>query len=267
VTGAAPPVAIVTGGGSGMGAGTARRLSGDGLRVVVVDRDGPAADAVAAGLTGDGVAVTADVSLEADVDAYTAAAVKAFGSVDRVVLNAGIPGGPVPLADEDPATFDRIVAVNLRGVFLGLRAALRRMRDQGSGGAIVVTSSTSGLSGSDLGSYSAAKHGVVALTKTAAVEGAAYGVRVNAVAPGSIDTPMMRVIEAHLGGGEAARRALHGTTPLGRSLDRHGSVEEVAAVTAFLLSDEAGWVTGVTVPVDGGVLATDPFVLPALEPA
>ena len=263
MTGAVAPVALVTGAASGMGAGAARRLSADGMRVVLVDRDAKAARAVADVLPGPSLVMQADVSEEQDVDAYAEAALDHFGAVDRVFLNAGIPGAPVPLADEDVATFDRIIAVDLRGVFLGLRSALRCMREQATGGAIVVTASTAGVAGSDLGAYSAAKHGVVALVKTAAVEGAAYGVRVNAIAPGSIDTPMMAVIEQHLGGGDAARRALHATTPLGRFYDRHGSVEEIADVVAFLLGPGAGWITGAVLPVDGGVLAQDPFVLPS----
>jgi 3alpha(or 20beta)-hydroxysteroid dehydrogenase len=112
----------------------------------------------------------------------------AFGRFDRVVLNAGVPGAPVPLWQESVETFDRIIAVNLRGVFLGLRATLAHLRAQGDGGAIVVTASTAGLSGSELGAYSASKHGVVALARSAAIEGARFGVRVNAIAPGSIDT-------------------------------------------------------------------------------
>jgi len=118
-------------------------------------------------------------------------ALRAFGRLDRVVLNAGVPGAPTPLSQEAVATVDRILAVNLRGVFLGLRATLAHLRVQGEGGGIVVTASTAGVSGSELGAYSASKHGVVALARSAAIEGAEFGVRVNAIAPGSIDTPMM----------------------------------------------------------------------------
>ena len=252
---------VVTGGASGMGAATARRLARDGAAVAIVDRDGEAARALAAELGGAAIAVAADVSREDEVEAYTEAAVAAFGRLDGVFLNAGI-GSSTPLVEETAEGFDRIVAVNLRGVFLGLRAALRRMRDQGGGGSVVVTASTAGLAGSDLAAYAAAKHGAVSLVKTAAVEGAAFGVRVNAIAPGSIDTPLMRHMEERLGGGDDAARALHATTPLGRQADRYGSGEEVAALVAFLLGEESGWITGATVPVDGGVLATDPYRLP-----
>jgi len=257
-------VAIVTGGASGIGAAMVRRLVADGAQVVVVDVDGPGAKALATELGGPVVAVAADVSHEDDVESYMGAAVEAFGRVDHVVLNAGI-GSSTPLIDETAQGFDRIVAVNLRGVFLGLRAALRQMRTQGEGGAIVVTASTAGLSGSSNAAYSAAKHGVVALVKTAAIEGAALGVRVNAIAPGAIDTPLMHAREQRLGGDEAARRTLHAMTPLGRFADRYGSPDEIAATTAFLLSDAAGWITGTTVAVDGGVLAENPFRPPTSE--
>jgi NAD(P)-dependent dehydrogenase (short-subunit alcohol dehydrogenase family) len=255
------PVALVTGGASGMGAAIARRLSADGHRLVIADIDESAARELAAGLPGEALAVGGDIGVEADVDGHMAAALDGFGRLDRVVLNAGIPGRPTPLSEESVATFDRIVAVNLRGTFLGLRAALRQLRSQGEGGAIVVTASTAGLSGSELGAYSAAKHGTVALTRSAAIEGAAFGVRVNAIAPGAIDTPMMGVIERVLGGGEAAQRALWQSTPLGRHADRLGAPEEVAALVAFLLGDGAGWITGTVVPIDGGVLAADPYRL------
>jgi NAD(P)-dependent dehydrogenase (short-subunit alcohol dehydrogenase family) len=210
--------------------------------------------------------VGGDVATESGAAGHVEAALRTFGRLDYAVLNAGVPGAPIPLSQESVATFDRIVAVNLRGVFLGLRATLAHLREQGNGGAIVVTASTAGLSGSELGAYSAAKHGVVALARSAAIEGAGYGVRVNAIAPGSIDTPMMAVIEDALGGDETARREVRASTPLGRGQDRLGR-PEVAALVWFLLGNGAGWITGATVPVDGGVLAADPYRLPAGVPA
>jgi NAD(P)-dependent dehydrogenase (short-subunit alcohol dehydrogenase family) len=257
----ASPVALVTGGASGMGAAIVGRLSADGHRVVVADLDEAAAARVAARLPCEAVAVGGDVADEAGVAGHLAAALDAFGRLDHVVLNAGVPGAPTPLSHESVATFDRIIAVNLRGVFLGLRATLAHLRAQAQGGAIVVTASTAGVSGSELGAYSASKHGVVALARSAAIEGAGFGVRVNAIAPGSIDTPMMAVIEQALGGDETARRAIRASTPLGRHQDRLGHPDEVAALTAFLLSDAAGWITGTIVPIDGGTLAADPYRL------
>ncbi|RLV49988.1 SDR family oxidoreductase [Nocardioides mangrovicus] len=256
-------VVLVTGGASGMGAATARHLSAHGARVVVVDLDARRAEDVARSLSGPALGIGADVSVPEDTERYLAAAVEEFGSLDRVFLNAGI-GGATPLLEETVERFDAIVAVNLRGVFLGLRGSLRLMREQGKGGAIVVTTSTAALAGSELAAYSAAKHGAWALVRTAAIEGAPFGVRVNAIAPGSIDTPMMRALEGVLGGGEAAARALHATTPLGKAQDRYGTGEEVARLVGFLLGDDAGWITGVTVPVDGGVLTADPYHFPEL---
>lgn len=259
----APPVVVVTGAASGMGAATARRLSHEGHALVLVDLDAAGLHDLAAALPGPSVTVVADVSDEAGVDAYVAAA-EPLGPIGGFFLNAGI-GAATPLMDESVEQFDRIVRVDLRSVFLGLRAALRHRRENGGGGAVVVTTSTAALSGSDLASYSAAKHGAWALVRTAAIEGAAFGTRVNAVAPGSIDTPMMRALEARLGGGPAAAAALHATTPLGRGADRYGSPDEVASVVSFLLSDASSWVTGCTVPVDGGVLASDPYVVPEVH--
>jgi NAD(P)-dependent dehydrogenase (short-subunit alcohol dehydrogenase family) len=252
-------VAIITGAGSGMGAGAAHRLSRDGINIVAVDIDGAAAERTVAALPGPGVAVAADIASEQAVDSYTRVALETFGRIDHAFLNAGIGSPMVALCDQRVDDFDRVVAVNLRGVFLGLRSFLGSARATGRGGSIVVTASTAGLAGSALGPYAATKHAVVSLVKTAAQEGAPLGVRVNAIAPGSIDTPMITTIESTLGGGEAAAAALHNTTPLGRAQGRYGRIEEVAGVVAFLLADQASWITGVTVPVDGGVLAMDPY--------
>jgi NAD(P)-dependent dehydrogenase (short-subunit alcohol dehydrogenase family) len=198
-------VAVVTGGASGIGAAASRRLSQDGARVVVVGLDGAAAAGSAADLPGQAIGVAADVATEAGVEAYSAAALEAFGGVDLAFLNAGMGGRMAPIAELEADEFDRVVAVNLRGVFLGLRAALRQMH---RGGAVVVTTSTAGLHGSNLAAYSAAKHGAVALVRSAAVEGAAAGVRVNGIAPDSIETPMMgarRTAGRRRGGAPPAR--------------------------------------------------------------
>lgn len=254
-------VAVITGGASGIGAGAARRLHGEGVRVAIVDRDAQGAQRLATELSEGALALTADVTVEAEVDRYMEATMSAFGRVDHVVLNAGA-GSSTPLIDETLEGFERLIAVNLRSVFLGMRAALRCMRDQGAGGSVVVTCSTAGLGGSDLAVYSAAKHGCVAFVKTAAVEGASCGVRVNGIAPGSISTPMMRHMEDHLGGDDWARSALWATTPLGRHQQRYGTTAEVAALIAFLLGEQSSWMTGTVIPVDGGVLAMDPYRLP-----
>ncbi|WP_375387047.1 SDR family NAD(P)-dependent oxidoreductase [uncultured Amnibacterium sp.] len=257
--------ALITGAASGMGAAFARHVVEHGGRVVLVDRDAGPVRALADELGPKALAVAADVADESSAAAATAAGLERFGSIDRYFLNAGI-GSATPLIDETVEGFDRIIAVDLRGVFLGLRAALRHARDSGRPAAVVVTASTAGLSGSDLAAYSAAKHGAIALVRTAAVEGAPLGVRVNAIAPGSIGTPLMAAMEARLGGGPRAAALLHATTPLGRAQGRYGTAEEVAAVVDFLLGPAASWITGTVVPVDGGVLATDPYRLPETGP-
>lgn len=225
--------------------------------MVVVDVAGEHARRVADSLDG-ALAVEADVSTEAGVAEYMRAAVDRFGEIGGLFLNAGVVSG-VPLIETSAEDFDRVVAINLRGVFLGLRDGLRHFRDAGRGGSIVVTASTSSVSGSVLAAYGATKHAVSGLVKTAALEGAPLGVRVNAVAPGPTDTQILRAPEELLGGGEEGRRILSATTPLGRQQERYGRPEEVANVVAFLLGEQASWMTGTLVPVDGGLLAKDPY--------
>ena len=249
LTGLTGKVAVVTGGRSGIGAATARRLAAEGASVVTVEINGTE--------PGDGAfAVQADVSQEEGVEEYMRAAVERFGRVDLYHLNAGIAGTLAPIPEVTPAEFDEVMAVNVRGVFLGLRAAFRQYEQQGSGGAIVTTASLAGLRGSaDLVPYHVSKHAVIGLARCAAIHGAALGVRVNAVAPGIIPTGLAGAPDGSATeSGEADARAA-ATTPLGRA----GTPEEVAAVVAFLLSDEAAYVTGGVHAVDGGAGATNPF--------
>jgi NAD(P)-dependent dehydrogenase (short-subunit alcohol dehydrogenase family) len=245
-------VAVVTGAGGDIGAGVALRLSQEGMKVVLVDLDREAAERAAHALPGASLVVGADVSDERDVDAYTAAAVERFGRLDAAHLNAGYAGALMPVIDSDPADFDQIIAVNVRGVYLGLRAAMRRFREQGGGGTIAVTSSGLGVRGGQmLAPYSASKHAVLGLMRSAALEGARDGVRVNAICPGVIDTAMMRRTEDAFGAGDraAARAVLENTIPVGR----YGRPAETAACVAWLLSDESSYCTGGYFTVDGGV--------------
>jgi NAD(P)-dependent dehydrogenase (short-subunit alcohol dehydrogenase family) len=241
-------VAVITGAGGGIGAASARRLAGEGARVVVVDIDGAAAKATAEALPGEAIAVQGDVSREADVDRYVRAAVDRYGRIDLHHLNAGIFGTFARLPDLPAEEFDRVIAVNLRGPFLGLRAAFRRYEDQGGGGAVVVTGSIAGLRGSsDLLPYQTSKHGVAGLVHGAAVYGGPRGVRVNAVAPGLVPTGLFAAGGAAKGGGgDMEQRGT--TTPMRRV----GTPEEIAGVVAFLLSADAGYVTGEIVSADGG---------------
>jgi NAD(P)-dependent dehydrogenase (short-subunit alcohol dehydrogenase family) len=247
-------VALVTGAGNGLGRASAERLAGEGARLVVIDIDGAAADRVAKSLPTDAIAVEADVADEAAVDRYIGAAIEAFGRIDLHHLNAGVFGSFANLPDLPVADFDRVMAVNLRGQFLGVRAAFRCYREQNSRGAIVLTGSIAGLSGSaDLIAYQTSKHATNGLVRGAAVYGGPIGVRVNAVAPGIVPTDLFAAAPTTSGGkNDMERRA--STTPLRRA----GSPAEIAAVAAFLLSDDAAYVTGQIVSADGGATAVNP---------
>ena len=243
-------VAVVTGAAGGLGGGSARRLASEGARVVVVDIDGDGAARVAAEI--DGVAVAADVSREEDVDRYLAVAVERFGRIDLHHLNAGIPGSLDPLPALDVAGFERVLAVNVTSVFLGLRGAFRQYAAQGSGGSVVVTGSIASLRGSaDLFAYHTSKHAVLGLARCAAVYGGPLGVRVNVIAPGIVPTELFAGAggSAVGGGGDMAQRAT--TTPLRRP----GTPDEIGSVVAFLLSDDAAYMTGHVYMVDGAETA------------
>jgi NAD(P)-dependent dehydrogenase (short-subunit alcohol dehydrogenase family) len=245
-------VAIVTGGGRGIGAASARRLAAEGARVVVVDTDEARARAVAESLPGPGAWVTADVSDETGVARYLDAAVSRFGRVDLHHLNAGIAGSLTALPDLTVGEFDRVMAVNVRGVFLGIQAAFRQFARQdprpGSPGAMVITASIGSLRGSaDLIPYQTSKHAVLGLLHGAAVYGGPLGIRVNAVAPGIVPTDLFAATPDAPGGkDDMVRRA--STTPLRRA----GTPEDIASVVAFLLSADAAYLTGEVVSADGG---------------
>jgi 3alpha(or 20beta)-hydroxysteroid dehydrogenase len=246
---------VITGGAGGIGRATARVLAAEGARLLLVDRDEAGLREIADELAGGGAEVrtrTADVTSGEDVRGYVAEAVEAFGRIDVFFNNAGIIGSIGPLVELSEDDFDRVMAINARGVFLGLRHVLPVMVQQRSGSVINTGSLSSerGLPGT--AAYNAAKHAVLGLTRSAAAEVAHLGIRVNAVLPGMIDTPMLAEVTSGFADAAGARAAAEAVSPQGRL----GQPEEIAAVVAFLASDAASLVNGVGWPVDGGILGT-----------
>lgn len=238
-------IALVTGAGSGIGAAVARQLVAGGARVAVADIDDAAAGTLADGLGEAARAFSVDVADPDAVARLVDDVVSSFGDLHLAVNNAGIGGAGGPVAVYGIAGWRRVIDINLNGVFYAMHAQIPAILASG-GGAIVNMASILGLNGfAGSAAYVAAKHGVIGLTKTAAVEYSAAGVRVNAVCPGFIDTPLIAHVDA------PARRALVARHPIGRL----GTSDEVAALTCFLLSDEAGFVTGSAHLVDGGYSA------------
>ncbi|MFE6719649.1 SDR family NAD(P)-dependent oxidoreductase [Streptomyces albidoflavus] len=240
--------ALVTGAASGIGLATARRLGQGGARVVIADYNAEGAASAAAALTDEGIeasAVTVDVTDPASLEAAVRFAQETYGALHLAVNNAGIGGESAPTGDYDIDVWNRVVRTNLDGVFYSMRYEIPALLAAG-GGAIVNTASilgSVGFAGSP--AYVAAKHGVVGLTRTAATEYAAQGVRINAVGPGFIDTPLLQGMEKEAYDGLVQ---LHPAGRLGRS-------EEVAEVIAFLLSDRASFVHGSYHLVDGAYTA------------
>jgi 3alpha(or 20beta)-hydroxysteroid dehydrogenase len=249
----ADQVAIVTGGAAGIGKAVATRLTRDGARVVLVDRDRTALEKTAGELGAAG-AIVADVTDEAAVAGYVEQTVAECGRVDLFFNNAGIEGPRISIVDLDIADFDRVMSVNVRGVLLGLREVMRAFVRQGEGGAIVNAASMAGIRGGQRFSpYITSKHAVVGLTRCAALEGAEHGVRVNAVAPGFIDTRMLRAITEQDAPDETEARL--SAMAEGVPLKRLGTPEDVANFVTWLLSSEASYVTGTINLIDAGLNA------------
>ena len=246
---------IITGAGSGLGQAAAVRLAQEGANLVLVDmsEEGLAKtkELVAAeGGAGGVEVVTADVTKSEDVARYVDTAVQKFGSIDGFFNNAGIEGKQNLTEDFGDDEFAKVVAVNLTGVFAGMAAVLKQMRKQGSG-SIVNTASVGGIRGvGNQSGYAASKHGVVGLTRNSAREYGEHGISINAIAPGAIMTAMVEGSLRQLGGEnwEEAGKEFVSVNPM----KRFGQPEEVAALVAFLLSDDSKFINGTVIPIDGG---------------
>ncbi len=248
-------VALITGAAGGIGRATAERLAQEGAALVLADlAEAPLAAAAEAVRSAGGrvVAATADVTRLPDFEALVARAERDFGGLDLLVNNAGIEGVVAPIESYPLEVFDQVLAVNVRGVFLGMRAAAPALRRRG-GGAIVNLASVAGVSGDpNLSAYVASKHAVIGLTRSGALAFGPQGIRVNAVAPSPVETRMMRSIESGMGGEQnapAVKKLVTERIPVGR----YAEPAEVAALIAFLGSDEARFINGSIYTIDGGM--------------
>lgn len=240
-------IALVTGGASGIGAATVRRLAAEGARVAVADVNGPGARAVAGEV--DGAAVELDVTDTASVTQGVANAEAALGPLDVLVNNAGTDRFAF-FVTTDEALWDLVLGVNLRGTLAVTRAVLPGMQRRGAGSIVNVASEAGRVGSHGSVVYSAAKAGVIGFTRAVAREAARYGVRVNAVAPGPVDTPLLNDAPVQLG--EIAERLRQGMID-STLMRRIGQPEEVAAAIAFLAGDDASYMTGQTLNVSGGL--------------
>jgi NAD(P)-dependent dehydrogenase (short-subunit alcohol dehydrogenase family) len=244
-------VALVTGGTSGIGRETALLFAKAGAKVVVAGRrelEGNETIDLIRAAGGDGLFVKTDVSKASEVDALVQRAVEKFSRLDIAFNNAGIEGVWKPIVRQSEEDWDRTININLKGVWLCLKYEIRQMLKQGGGGAIVNMSSVTGLTGSvGAAAYSASKHGVIGLTKTAALENAKSGIRINAVCPGVIETAMGQ----RLFGSPAVHQAVVGLHPIGRL----GKPTEIAEAVLWMCSEQASFMTGQSLVLDGGFLA------------
>ncbi|MBV1930928.1 MAG: SDR family oxidoreductase [Porticoccaceae bacterium] len=245
-------VALVTGAGSGIGRASALAFVREGAKVLVADVNDSAGEETVKLIQqagGEAVYQHCDISNEAEVEAMVARVIEAFGRLDCAYNNAGAPGKGSSIIDDTVENYDFNYAVNLKGAWLSMKHVARQLIAQGDGGAIVTTSSFAGLEGvRNSGAYVAAKHGVIGLIKTGAIELASKNIRVNAICPGPIGTALLK---SAIGENEAARDHMEKMT----LLRRFGEPSEIANAAVWLCSEQASYVTGVAFPVDGGMAA------------
>lgn len=246
-------VAVITGGADGIGRATGRLFVDEGAKVLLVDIDEQGLKEGVAEFGDSASYVVADVSKEGPVNEYTKAAVDRYDRIDTVILNAGIEAPVKPLVEVTPEEFDNIIAINLRGVWLGIRAAVPEMAKTG-GGTILLTSSVAGLRGYPLlGPYVTTKHALVGMARTAAIECADMNIRVNTVHPCAIETQMMRRLEQGVSDAtDMDQKGAYAFFESTQALKRYGEPEEVAKLFLFLASDDALFLTGNGYVVDGG---------------
>ena len=244
-------VAVITGGAGGIGQATAKLFMKEGAKVVLVDQDEAALDKVFQNLGNDKLSTcVADVSKVEDTKKFVKHAIDAYGKIDIFFANAGIEGVSSPLAEYPETLFDKIIAINLKGVWLGCREVIPKMED---GGSVMITSSVAGLKGfKGLGPYVASKHAVVGLMRVAALENAERGIRVNTIHPGPVNNEMMRRIEKNMSPGnpDEVLRGFEAAVPFGRYAEN----SEIADTALFLASEGSRYITGRTHVVDGGMM-------------
>ena len=247
-------VAVITGGAGGIGAATGRLFAEEGASVLLVDLAAEALQQAVQAIGDEHVSsVVADVSHAEQVQRYVQTAIDRYGGIDVFFANAGVEGVIAPITEYPDDVFDRVMAVNVRGVWLGLKHVMAQMQQRG-GGSIIIASSTAGVRGSPLmAPYSTSKHAIMGLMRSAALAGAAHGIRVNTVNPSPIETRMMRSIEAGFApeAPERAKTEREARIPM----KRYGLPEEVARLALFLASDESSYCTGGVYMIDGAFTA------------
>ncbi len=245
--------AVITGGSGGIGLATAEKMLAEGAEVLIVDIDADALAEAQKEIQSENLHIfQADVSKPEEVEAYAEKAKSLFGHVDIFFNNAGVEGEVKPLEEYSLDTFNKVVDVNIKGVFYGLRSVLPLMKEKG--GSIIITSSVAGLTGTPrVLPYVASKHAAIGMMRSAAMEGAPHQIRVNTINPSPVDNRMMRSLEEGFAPGqaEAAKKNFEQSIPLGR----YGKNEDMANAVVFLASDESSFITGAVIPVDGGMTA------------